>query len=35
MSFERDTNDVKNLDVLMEVRKYCPRAEIFHTGRKL
>lgn len=35
MSFERDTNDVKNLDVLMEVRKHCPRAEIFHTGRKL
>jgi FkbM family methyltransferase len=35
MSFERQTNGVKNLDILSFVKKVCPNSEIFHTGRKL
>jgi hypothetical protein len=32
MSFDRNVDGGSNLDVLSEVRRLCPDAEILHTG---
>ncbi len=35
MSFKRNTDGIKNLDIIEFVRSICPRAELVHIGRAL